>query len=303
MILPRLLPTLMPTSTLKVQRWTSRRCDRAVSTLNTPASRAGPDRRARSAVARCTEWFSTGHQRCRLLGRAGRRHGGRRVRRYGALRASGRSTSWTVRRRPVRSRPDGRPRDLPPARTPLRPSPASLTCVPHPLVLIALASAAIGAALGGIGGVACRRWEINAAKPRNVPLAPRSTAPSDQRSCGQLPSQQWRGGHGCQSRSGGQHARIGRPFPRVAWASRTRINLIRQTVRIVRAGSADLARAVTGLPPDSPALTCLACDPRTGGAQELSRGLVAGRRARRRCACGGHTMTTESTAWAWAIWL
>jgi hypothetical protein len=35
----------------------------------------------------------------------------------------------------------------------------ALTYVPHPLVLIALASAAIGAALGGVGGVARRRWE------------------------------------------------------------------------------------------------------------------------------------------------
>lgn len=35
----------------------------------------------------------------------------------------------------------------------------TLTYVPHPLALIALASAAIGAALGGIGGVARYRWE------------------------------------------------------------------------------------------------------------------------------------------------
>jgi hypothetical protein len=36
----------------------------------------------------------------------------------------------------------------------------TLAYVPHPLVLIALATAAIGAALGGVGGVARRRWEM-----------------------------------------------------------------------------------------------------------------------------------------------
>jgi len=36
----------------------------------------------------------------------------------------------------------------------------ALAYVPHPLVLIALASAAIGAALGGVGGVVRRCWEM-----------------------------------------------------------------------------------------------------------------------------------------------
>jgi hypothetical protein len=35
----------------------------------------------------------------------------------------------------------------------------ALTYIPHPFLLIALASAAIGAALGGTGGIARRHWE------------------------------------------------------------------------------------------------------------------------------------------------